>query len=276
MRLILTTLILLFGAGLQAEEISYRITQEEVLHLKKKLIAEGARTYMPLEIGIKKRDGFSSKSLEIAHGFSLGASIYRDKKDRGFGLWIEKDGGGFSWEWFDHEQGNIYKKRQEGGKIKVEFRHLDELKEIQSIEFLDDISMRLNALHRVQREKTHRILIKKGSKLVLPASIDEYETQLQLALEQWQSLKDDSEYMDYLYKANDFHNQNKLHKKGNCQNLKGRYAVGLIVMINREGLAEQVFTSVSGKKANCYRSSYLNVQFPKPSVAPFYFRIIQG
>lgn len=134
----------------------------------KELISEGTLNYSASDIAVEDRIGFKSKYLHVSETFNIGASIYREAKIEGFGLWIDKDGAGFSWEWFTRKKGNIYRKLQESGSVFVEFREIEGLQEIESIEFLEDVSMRLDTLNIILfwNKETHRMLIKKGSKLV--------------------------------------------------------------------------------------------------------------
>ncbi len=139
----------------------------------KEVISEGTLTYSYSDIITENRHGFVSKYLHVSETFNIGASIYRESEITGFGLWINKNGKGFSWEWFTLEHDNVFRKLQEGGSVLVEFRKTDELNEIESIEFLKDVSMRLDTLNYIPFwfKNTHRMLIKKGSKIVfLPPS----------------------------------------------------------------------------------------------------------
>lgn len=168
MRSILLILLLLFCNSALADELTYTITQEKLLWWDKEVISEGTLNYSYADIIIEKHPGFVSKYLHVSDAFNIGASIYRESEITGFGLWINKNGRGFSWEWFTLEQGNIFRKLQECGSVLVEYRKTDGLNEIASVEFLEDISMRLDTLNFIffWFKSTHRMLIKKGSKIV--------------------------------------------------------------------------------------------------------------
>lgn len=168
MRAVLTIITLLICAPAFSESISYSITSEKLLWWDKELISEGTLNYSASDIVVEDRIGFKSKHLHVSEAFNVGASIYREAKIEGFGLWINKGGAGFSWEWFTRKKGNIYRKLQESGSVSVEFREIEGLQEIKSIEFLEDVSMRLDTLNFILfwNKETHRMLVKKGSKLV--------------------------------------------------------------------------------------------------------------
>ena len=158
----------MFSNASVSESLSYSITQEKLLWWDKKIISEGTIDYSISDIVIEKRNGFTSKYLHVSEAFNIGASIYREKEKGGFGLWIDKNGEGFSWEWFIPEKGQVFKKLQESGRVLVEYRDFDGLYEIESIKFLEDVSMRLDTLSFIPfwYKKTHRMLIKKGSVLM--------------------------------------------------------------------------------------------------------------
>ena len=168
MRYIISLFVVLFTSAVSSESLSYSITQEELLLWDKEVIAEGTIEYSVSDIVTKKRKGFISKHLHVAESFNIGASIYRDKDKGGFGLWINKKGKGFSWEWFVPEEGQLFKKLQERGRVFVTYRERDGLYEIESVKFIEDVSMRLNTLSFIPflNKKTHRMLVKKGSVLV--------------------------------------------------------------------------------------------------------------
>ncbi len=168
MRYILLLFGLLLSNAIYPESLSYTLTQEKLLWWDKKIISEGTVDYSISDIVVEKRNGFTSKYLPVYENFNIGASIYREKEKGGFGLWIDRNGEGFSWEWFTPEKGNVFKKLQESGRVLVNYRSYDGLYEIESIEFIEDVSMRLDTLDFIPFwfKKTHRMLVKKGSVLM--------------------------------------------------------------------------------------------------------------
>lgn len=167
MRLIILLFFTILSNVTSAQSLSYQITQEELLWWDKETISEGIIEYSVSDIVVEDRIGFTSKHLHVAESFNIGASIYREREKGGFGLWINRNGSGFSWEWFTPEDGQVYRKLQEGGRVLVTHREFEGLFEIASIQFLEDVSMRLDTLSFIPfwYKKTHRMLIKKGSVL---------------------------------------------------------------------------------------------------------------
>lgn len=164
------------AAAVPPQSLSFAIYSLPVLFGNGELIAEGTRTYSPADIridpGVPPVVKSWGKTLEVSHGFSIDASVYRQPKIEGFGLSLSKDGQGESWEWFDLEGTNIFVKRQGDGKVKVRMRRVDGEEELAAIEFLDDVTLRLRmdawwqALPFMDHD-THHLVVKKGSVLWL-------------------------------------------------------------------------------------------------------------
>jgi hypothetical protein len=157
-------------------ELTYKIYS--LSPSSEQLFAEGTKTYTIDDIIIHERKNsrphedspfpvWWSKALSIAEGFFIGASIYRNTKRVGFGLWLtrserrDKDAG-FSWEWFQYQQGDIFKKLQGAGTIKATFLKNGAHEEIVSIDFLEDVILRYK--DEVGKPgKTHHVYIQRGS-----------------------------------------------------------------------------------------------------------------
>jgi len=156
-----------------AESLSYAIYSVPLFFGERETIAEGTRNYthddIQIETGPAPNAKNWTKTLSIDHGFSIGASVYREPKIDGFGLWMRKNGGGFSWEWFDLEKKDIFRKRQGKGRVKVQFKSIEGEQELASIEFLDDVTFRLDTLWFIPfwHKDTHNLLVRKGSVLWL-------------------------------------------------------------------------------------------------------------
>ena len=77
---------------------------------------------------------------------------------------------GFSWEWFDRDQADIFTKLQGSGRLKVSVARSGGMVELAAVEFLDDIVLRYLADICTGKpgEHTHEIIIKKGSVFRLP------------------------------------------------------------------------------------------------------------
>jgi hypothetical protein len=158
-----------------AERVSYEL-YELSANDGRKLLVKGTKEYSPGEVIVEEfADGTQrrwTKELAISKGFAIGASVYREKRLDGFGLWLksregflaELNRGGFSWEWFDRESGNVYRKRQGLGRVKVTLVPSTSYEEISSIEFLDDVILRLNNSLLLSSDRdTHHIVIAAGS-----------------------------------------------------------------------------------------------------------------
>lgn len=159
-----------------AETISYSIYSLPIFKGEPKLVTEGKRVYSHNEIeslaGPAANEINWTRTLPIANGFVIGASVYREPRTDGFGLWIRKDGEGFSWEWFTRESDQIFRKLQGGGRLKVRFTHFGQKEELAEVEFLDDVTMRLNTRGLwtylpLLNKKSDHLIVRKGSILWL-------------------------------------------------------------------------------------------------------------
>lgn len=173
---ILGALTLLAVTSAHSETLTYELY--ELSHNGERLlIANGDREYAIREVLVDDRsfggDQWRVKELPITKGFSVGGSIYREKDLTGFGLWLRDRGsligklaqGGFSWDWFDRESRNMYRKRQGGGRVRVFFVPSGQFQEIASIEVLEDITLRVNnrPWFFFTESDTHNLVLKKGS-----------------------------------------------------------------------------------------------------------------
>lgn len=175
MKLSILIAIVLFSNLTLANSIKYELydfTDNE----KGKLVSKGVKDYKVSEVvsleKTSKKSGevWWKKTLWLDNGYGIGVSIHRDMEIRGFGLTGELSCKiarcAFSWEWFKKGGDNIFNKLQESGQIKISTRKINEKNEISKIHFLSDISLRVQSLKKIG-VVTHRILIKKGSELVL-------------------------------------------------------------------------------------------------------------
>ena len=160
------------AAAMPPQSLSFSIYSLPAFFGERELIAEGTRVYSAADLQISPGPPPVienwGKTLQISHGFSIGADVYRRSKITGFGLVMRKEGQGFSWEWFDLEDGNVFVKRQGEGRVKVRTRSIDGEEELASIEFLDDVTLRLQmdewwqVIPFIDKE-THNLVVKKGS-----------------------------------------------------------------------------------------------------------------
>jgi hypothetical protein len=88
----------------------------------------------------------SSKTLPLGYGLSLSTDVYREQKLTGFGLVLEKDNSScFSWEWFDHSNGAIFRKIRGGGHVRVSISGAAGSQELVAVAFLDDVTLQCAA-----------------------------------------------------------------------------------------------------------------------------------
>ena len=82
----------------------------------------------------------TSKTLSLGLGLSVSTDVYRKPSLTGFGLVLVKDRTPcFSWEWFDKDSGDVFRKLQGGGKVKVTIVDSSGVQELAAVEFLDDV-----------------------------------------------------------------------------------------------------------------------------------------
>ncbi len=178
MRCAVTLAVLMaIGVGIQGETISF-----EAYELQpdggRKLLARETRAYSPasdvvvVEHRPARQGRHWSKRLGVFGSFELEADVYQQPRLDGFGLVVEERGNpkGFSWEWFDRQEPEVFIKRQGSGRLKVSTAESGGLVELVAIEFLDDVTLRyLDDMSAKQPgEHTHEIVIKKGSVFRMP------------------------------------------------------------------------------------------------------------
>lgn len=155
------------------ESLSYAIYTLPFLEGDPQLSSEGTRRYRHSDVRVLG-DGDSServtfKTIDVAEGYSIQASIFPEERLEGFGLSLQRRGNGFSWEWFDRESGDVFRKRQGSGRVQVRFVAAAGREEPAEVLFLDDVTMRLNRYWLVpfrHRDSDH-LVVKRGSVLWL-------------------------------------------------------------------------------------------------------------
>lgn len=138
-------------------------------------LAKGTTSYVPSkDIVVREqapgRDGRPawSKWILLDETFAVGASVHQVPQLDGFGLVIYRRGdeNGFSWEWFDREEGSVFRKLQGEGRVAVTVKKQSKYEELEAVEFLDDIVLRyLDDMSKPPGTHTHEVLIKRGSVL---------------------------------------------------------------------------------------------------------------
>lgn len=130
----------------------------------RKRLGEGIREYRPgVDVLVEEmRPDAWEKTLQLDYGLSISASVYPKEKLIGFGLVISKDDSGFSWEWFNRDEGNVFRKLLGGGKVKVSVLDGNGSQELVAVEFLDDIVL---TCEDKGSGITYEVHVKKGSVL---------------------------------------------------------------------------------------------------------------
>ncbi|MYM84485.1 hypothetical protein GTP44_21360 [Duganella sp. FT50W] len=65
-----------------------------------------------------------------------------------------------------------------------------------------------------------------------------------------------------------YNNAKKLDDRGNCHDIN-KYPVVIILTLDASGKVTRTTTDVEGKKAECFRQAYADVQLPPPPFAPY-------
>ena len=165
MRVILITVFMLVATATYAGSITYEIVDYSSVATGHR-IGSGTLVQSPNDVRVVKQEGRGlvlwSKSVFLAHGFSIGLSDARDADLTGFGMWVQTDPDRFSWDWFTRSHGDIFDKIRETGSVRVTTKRSGGAQEIRSVEFVTDVSLRQLALGSGGKVLC-RVNIKKGS-----------------------------------------------------------------------------------------------------------------
>jgi hypothetical protein len=153
-------------SGLFQYEI-YELPDNSQPKLLSKGIVETASTEVAIIEGSALGQTFWQKSVPLADGFRLGASVVREKSLDGFALWIRRDDGGFSWNWFKRENGLTFRKLQGSGHVKAILAPNKDYEELIAVEFLDDVTLTGSFGWFGLLSDTHHVVVKKGGVLQL-------------------------------------------------------------------------------------------------------------
>jgi hypothetical protein len=144
------------------ESISFEAFEVNKQGVRRRL-GHSVREYRPgSDVVVEKTQPMAStKTLSLDYGLSLSSDVYREKELTGFGLVLVKDdSSGFSWEWFNRDQGDVFRKLRGGGKVKVTVVNSEQFQELVAVEFLDDITLQCTD---DQTGITHEVRVRKGS-----------------------------------------------------------------------------------------------------------------
>jgi hypothetical protein len=150
---------------IQAEVIQYEIYELSTSGGNPRLIAKGKRVYSLEDVKVypyqSRGKQISEKFIELEQGYRVGARIFQEERLTGFGLLAKRSRADFSWEWYNQETGNRFRKLQGGTYVTVRVEGTPQGEELAEVTFLEDTKMRFKTGRG--RDDTHNILIKAGS-----------------------------------------------------------------------------------------------------------------
>src|SRR5262245_18816933 len=142
---------------------------------ERQVLANGVKTYAPetdvvVQEHLRRRDGAVSwsKSLLLSGTFAVAASVRRERSVEGFGLVIHRRGdqNGFGWNWFERVGGREFQMVRGGGRVAVTVRKEWGYEELESVDFLDDVTLLyLDDVRRPPGSHSHEVVIRKRSVL---------------------------------------------------------------------------------------------------------------
>ena len=132
---------------------------------------EGRKVYDPKQdiivepIRVARPDA-RKVSVSLSRDFVMSVAVSKQLQVDGFGLFVSRRGNaqGFSWEWFDRAGESLFLKRQGNSRVAVSVQNSFGYQELESIEFLDDVSLRyLDDITQPPGTHTHEVIIREGS-----------------------------------------------------------------------------------------------------------------
>lgn len=170
--LVIAAGLVVLCAGAGAETLRFEAYQVQPGG-RRTLLAKGTREYSPetdiqvVDASTQEHPAHWFKRLALFGPFELEADVYREPTLDGFGLVINEreNPNGFSWNWFDREQGDVFVKRRGPGRVKVKVQQSQGNVELAVVEFLDHIVLRYTSdmCEHEPGEHTHELIIMKGS-----------------------------------------------------------------------------------------------------------------
>ena len=165
-RILVAVLLLAQWQFAAAEIIEYEIYELSRGGAVPKLIAKGKREYSLKDVEVRpyQRNGrrIAEKLIELENGYRVGARIFYEKELTGFGLLAKRSNADFSWEWYNKESGNRFKKLQGQTYVTVKTAGMPAVEELVEVTFLEDTNLRFIA-NSQGMEDTHSIIVKAGS-----------------------------------------------------------------------------------------------------------------
>lgn len=142
---------------------------------ERQVLAKGVKTYSPArDIVVQKhrrrRDGAVvwSKSLLLSDTFAVATNVRHKRRHRGFGLVVNRRGhqNGYSWNWFKRVRAGEFQQSRGSGRVSVTLRKVSDQEELESVEFLDDVTLLyLDDVRRPPGAHSHEVVIRRGSVL---------------------------------------------------------------------------------------------------------------
>lgn len=137
------------------------------------LLSSGEKTLHKSDIEIALNNDLYNKKIELSSdfNFSLCDNANRDKDaNQGFGLSGRRHGDNtFAWDWFQIDRPGHAKKLQESGELSFDTKKTNNGVEINRMEFLTDVSIRISRMTDVNPLNPRwRVKILKGSFIYWP------------------------------------------------------------------------------------------------------------
>ena len=180
MKIILAALTFLAFTAFEvdAAELRYELYAKADGNLA--LLSSGVKRYSDKDFVVSKEDRNGSfygtrKVLELYGGYGIGILETFDSAS-GFGLSVEhlppgSNPNDFSWEWYDHNDGTEYIKRQGGSRIEVVFTGQPVTTQVQTVHYIDEAEYEYTVdicCKGSDGGRTHLLRILPGSTLEFP------------------------------------------------------------------------------------------------------------
>jgi hypothetical protein len=137
-------------------------------------LSSGEKELHASDVVITPRGTGYEKNIGLGNHFNFGLSESCDRHRTGFGLTGDRtDQKTFSWDWFDVDRPGHAKKLQESGELSFDTKKTSKGTEINRMEFLTDISIRVS--RRTDSNPLNpawRIKISKGSVVCWPIVVN--------------------------------------------------------------------------------------------------------
>ncbi|MBX9666178.1 MAG: hypothetical protein K2X93_01110 [Candidatus Obscuribacterales bacterium] len=139
-----------------------------------RLLSSGEKELQTSDVVITRRLMLDKKTIELSDNFNFGLAESCNRHDAGFGLTGGRtDEKTFSWDWFNVDRPGHAKKLQESGELSFDTKKTPNGTEMNRMEFLTDISIRVSRRTDVNPlNPAWRIKIFKGSVICWPSLVN--------------------------------------------------------------------------------------------------------